>query len=125
MLGVLVGSVPIRSVQKEVAHLMFEICEESCLLMNYEELLDQLTDNMAWNILNRKVLCEAKNYIILELHSTIHRLLEIKNDDVRRETVCCINELYDEAGIFSGIEAIDECDVRLRDKLMGFLSDGL
>lgn len=90
--------------------------------MDFNENLALLAENLEWNIYNREVICSSEDYIESEVILALLRLLEFNNnDDVVRETIYCIHELYDETSIFYGIEEIDECDVKIRAGLMGFL----
>lgn len=81
-------------------------------------------DNLHWNLRNREIICSSRYDIRAKVVSTIGFLLKFNNDDVVREAINLVHELYDETSIFFSTEAVDQCDITLREKLMEFLSDG-
>lgn len=92
--------------------------------MNFNENLTELANNLDWNLRNREVICSSRYDIRAEVVSTLGFLLNFGNDDVEREAIFCIHELYDETSIFFSTKEVDQCDITLREKLMEFLSDG-
>lgn len=79
---------------------------------------------LEWNLCNKKVLCRVDPLIIRRVNSTLQILLSIEMDNVRREAINLVYELYDATEIYTGVDPRDREDVSTRERLCDFMVRG-
>lgn len=90
--------------------------------MDYNDDIKFLADNLRWNLCNKKALCAVGITTVNPAVETLLRLLSIEMDNVKREAVNLVHELYDNTEIFAGVDFLDDDDVIIRERLCDFLT---